>query len=152
MEQPMSIFGNIASAIFGSSAQATPASASSTAGTAPGAPAASAPVPASSLEAAAPGAPAAGAPAKPMSSVDVAVVMDQFAAASKEDLDWRRSIVDLMKLLKLDSSLKARKELATELNYAGNMKDTAAMNIWLHKQVMIKLGANGGNVPPELRD
>ena len=67
-----------------------------------------------------------------------------------EDLDWRKSIVDLMKLLKLDSSLKARKELATELKYTGDMNNSAGMNVWLHKQVMAKLAANGGKVPSDL--
>ena len=133
----MSILGNIMSSIFGSAAQAAPAST---------APAAS---PGADVGASA-GA-TAGATA-PVAQVDVAAIMDKLAAQSKEDLDWRRSIVDLMKLLDLDSSLKARRELASELKYVGNMKDSAAMNIWLHKQVMIKLAANGGNVPPELRD
>jgi HEAT repeat protein len=77
--------------------------------------------------------------------------MDKLAAQSKEKLDWRRSIVDLMKLLDLDSSLAARKQLAEELHYAGDMKDSASMNIWLHKQVMIKLAENGGKVPDELK-
>jgi hypothetical protein len=66
-------------------------------------------------------------------------------------LDWRRSIVDLMKLLNLDSSLAARKELAGELHYTGDTNDSATMNIWLHKQVMQKLADNGGKVPDELR-
>jgi hypothetical protein len=78
--------------------------------------------------------------------------MDGLAALSSERLDWRRSIVDLMKLINLDSSLAARKELAQELNYAGDMNDSASMNIWLHKQVMIKLVDNGGKVPDELRN
>ena len=77
--------------------------------------------------------------------------MDGLAAKSSEKLDWRRSIVDLMKLINLDSSLAARKELAQELNYSGDMNDSASMNIWLHKQVMIKLAENGGKVPDELR-
>jgi len=77
--------------------------------------------------------------------------MDKLAEASSEDLDWRKSIVDLMKLLKLDSSLAARKQLATELHYTGSTKDSAAMNVWLHKQVMIKLAENGGKVPSELK-
>jgi len=75
----------------------------------------------------------------------------QLASQNKERLDWRRSIVDLMKLLNLDSGLSARKELAKELNYAGNTNDSAAMNVWLHKQVMIKLAENGGKVPDELK-
>jgi hypothetical protein len=78
--------------------------------------------------------------------------MDGLAAQSSERLDWRRSIVDLMKLINLDSSLAARKELAQELNYAGDMNDSASMNVWLHKQVMTKLAENGGKVPDELRN
>ena len=77
--------------------------------------------------------------------------MDGLAARSSEKLDWRRSIVDLMKLLNLDSSLAARKELAQELSYTGDTNDSASMNIWLHKQVMTKLAENGGKVPDELR-
>jgi len=75
----------------------------------------------------------------------------QLASQNKERLDWRRSIVDLMKLLNLDSGLSARKELAKELHYTGNTDDSAAMNVWLHKQVMIKLAENGGKVPDELK-
>ena len=128
----MSIFGNIMSAIFGSKAAAAPGTASSTAsGSAPG-------------TAAAP----AGAP---MSNVDVEAVLTKLAAESKEKLDWRKSIVDLMKLLKLDSSFSARKELAKELGYSGDSNDSASMNIWLHKQVMQKLAANGGKVPADLQ-
>jgi hypothetical protein len=111
---------------------------------------------ATSTSAATPGKPAAapGAPGAPsgtaMSTVDVSEVMDNLADESDEDLDWRKSIVDLMKLLKLDSSLGARKQLATEFGYTGNMGDSASMNIWLHKQVMIKLAENGGKVPADL--
>jgi len=83
--------------------------------------------------------------------VDIAAVMDKLADASPEDLDWRTSIVDLMKLLKLDSSLTARKQLASELHYTGSTKDTAAMNMWLHREVMLKLAENGGKVPAELK-
>jgi hypothetical protein len=86
-----------------------------------------------------------------MSSVDVAAVMDGLAAKSKQKLDWRKSIVDLMKLLDMDSSLAARKELANELHYTGDMNDSAKMNIWLHKQVMNKLAENGGKVPEDLK-
>ena len=128
----MSIFGNIMSAIFGSKAAAAPGTASSTApGSAPGS-----------------AAPPAGAP---MSNVDVEAVLTKLAAESKEKLDWRKSIVDLMKLLKLDSSFSARKELAKELGYTGDSNDSASMNIWLHKQVMQKLAANGGKVPADLQ-
>ena len=77
--------------------------------------------------------------------------MDQLAGKATQQLNWRTSIVDLMKLINLDSSLAARKELAQELHYTGDMNDSASMNIWLHKQVMIKLAENGGNVPAELK-
>jgi hypothetical protein len=102
------------------------------------------------------GAPAGGAAATPpanapMSNVDVEAVLTKLAAASKEKLDWRKSIVDLMKLLGLDSSFGARKELAKELGYTGDPNDSASMNIWLHKQVMQKLAANGGKVPADLK-
>ena len=123
----MSIFGNIMSAIFGSKT-AAPAAAAAGAGSSAAAPTAA-----------------------PMSQVDVAAVLTGLAAQNKEKLDWRRSIVDLMKLLKLDSSLTARKELAKELNYSGDMNDSASMNIWLHKQVMQKLAENGGKVPEDLK-
>jgi hypothetical protein len=81
------------------------------------------------------------------SPVDVTAIMDQLASQAKEKLEWRKSIVDLMKLLNLDSSIAARKQLAQELHYSGNMNDSASMNIWLHKQVMIKLAEHGGKVP-----
>jgi hypothetical protein len=82
--------------------------------------------------------------------VDVAAILDGLAAKNPEKLDWKRSIVDLMKLVGMDSSFAARKQLATELHYAGDPNDSAAMNIWLHKQVLIKLSENGGKVPQEL--
>lgn len=129
----MSIFGRISEAIFGSSANAATATPGATA------PAAAAP--------AIPGA----TPGQAMTTIDVGTVLDKMTQDSKESLDWRKSIVDLMKLLKLDSSLTARKELAKELSYTGDMGDSASMNIWLHKQVMTKLAANGGIVPAELR-
>ena len=77
--------------------------------------------------------------------------MDDLAGRATQKLDWRNSIVDLMKLINLDSSLTARKELAQELSYTGDMNDSASMNVWLHKQVMIKLAENGGQVPDELK-
>lgn len=82
--------------------------------------------------------------------IDVAANLEKMAAANKEKLDWKHSIVDLMKLVGMDSSLSARKELAKDLNYTGDTNDSAAMNIWLHKQVMKKLAENGGKVPAEL--
>lgn len=94
-------------------------------------------------------APAGGGGAA-MSDVDVEKVCSDLAAKNKEKLDWKHSIVDLMKLLGLDSSLKARQELAKELKYSGDMNDSAKMNIWLHSQVMHKLAENGGKVSPDL--
>jgi hypothetical protein len=123
----MSVFGNIMSAIFGhGSAQAAGASPT----LAPGAP--------------------SGAPAGTQ-TVDVAAVVDKAAAATGEKLAWRTSIVDLMKALNLDSSLAARKELAKELKYTGDTSDSATMNVWLHKQVMAKLAANGGKLPADIK-
>lgn len=90
------------------------------------------------------------APARPQTPVDVEAVLTGMAAKESQKLNWRTSIVDLMKLLDLDSSLAARKELAQELGYTGDTNDSATMNIWLHKQVMQKLAQNGGRVPPEL--
>src|SRR5262249_38110741 len=148
----MSIFGDIISAIFGSSAKAeTPA-----AGTqAPAAkPAAASPSggPAATIApsgSTGPSAPAAKASA-PARHSDVAAELDGLAKHSKQKLNSRTSIVDLMKLLDLDSSQAARKKLAEELHYTGDTKNSAKMNVWLHKQVMIKLAANGGKVPDEL--
>jgi Domain of unknown function (DUF3597) len=89
--------------------------------------------------------------ARPPPPSMVAAILTKLAASNKERLDWKKSIVDLMKLLGLDSSLAARKELADELHYTGDKNDSATMNIWLHKQVMLKLAENGGKVPDELR-
>ena len=84
--------------------------------------------------------------------VDVEAVLNGMASNNPQKLNWRTSIVDLMKLLDLDSSLQARKSLADELHYSGDKSDSASMNIWLHKQVMKKLADNGGKVPAELKD
>jgi 3-oxoacyl-ACP reductase-like protein len=84
-------------------------------------------------------------------AVDVTAILDGLAAKAGQKLDWRHSIVDLMKLLGLDSSHSARIELANELHYTGDVHDSAAMNIWLHKQVMEKFAENGGKVPDDLR-
>jgi len=137
----MSIFGNIMSAIFKS---ASPAA------TTPPSPAAP-PVSTATTERAddKTKAPATGETAT-LEQVDVAAVLTKLAAQNEEKLDWRMSIVDLMKLLNLDSSLAARKQLARELHYAGDTSDSASMNIWLHKQVMHKLAENGGKVPADL--
>ena len=118
----MSIFGNIMSAIFGRGTAPTSTSSPSL------------------------------APSQSSGKgVDIEAVVSQMASKKKEKLNWRTSIVDLMKVLDLDSSQTARKELAKELHYTGDMNDSAAMNIWLHKQVMIKLAENGGKVPESLR-
>jgi hypothetical protein len=84
--------------------------------------------------------------------VDVVAILTDLASKRKEKLNWRKSVVDLLKLLDLDSSLSARKELAQELKYSGDMNDSASMNLWLHKQVMRKLAENGGKVPDDLKD
>jgi hypothetical protein len=129
----MSIFGKIMSAIFGSKATGAPPG-GAVAGAAPAA-----------------GGGSAAPAAAPAQTVDVAPILDKAVAAKKEKLEWRTSIVDLMKALDIDSSLAARKELAKELGYTGDANDSASMNIWLHKQVMVKLAANGGKLPPEIK-
>ena len=97
-------------------------------------------------------APAASASAAGTSQpVDVEAVLAGMAAQKGGGGNWRTSIVDLLKLLDLDSSLAARKELAKELGYTGDTNDSASMNVWLHKQVMAKLAANGGKLPPEIK-
>ena len=161
----MSIFGSIVSKIFGHAAAApAPAqpgssSSGSVSSSSPASfnnPAATQPAPGASTTQSAPQPGAAPSPSAPSASpsgqsVDVSAVLDGLAANHSEKLDWKRSIVDLMKLLGLDSSLSARQELAKELNYSGSTSDSAAMNIWLHKQVMQKLAANGGKVPDDLK-
>lgn len=127
----MSIFGKIMSAIFGTKADAAPAGGGAAAGT---------------------GSSSGGsAPAAPVATVDVAPILDKAVAAKGEKLAWRTSIVDLMKALDIDSSFAARKDLAKELGYTGDSNDSASMNIWLHKQVMTKLAANGGKLPDDIK-
>ena len=128
----MSLFGKIKDAIFGGKAAAAPAQ----------------PAPSDS---AAPATPAA-APPQEISAVDVEAILNDLSAKSDQTLNWRTSIVDLMKLLGLDSSLAERKSLAQEFGYTGALDGSAEMNIWLHKQVMRELAANGGKVPAELLD
>ena len=142
----MGLLSNLISKIFSHA----PATAVATAPTAAGAPAAQPTVATqpTATAAAAPPMPSAPKPAPPI--VDIAAVMEGLAAKNAEKLDWKRSIVDLMKLVGMDSSLSARKELATELHYTGDMNDSASMNVWLHKEVLKKLAENGGKVPPEL--
>ena len=95
---------------------------------------------------------AAAAASATLPQVDVEAVLNDLASKNPQKLNWKTSIVDLMKLLDLDSSLGERKALAQELGYSGDMNDSASMNIWLHKQVMNKLAANGGKVPADLKD
>ena len=123
----MSIFGKIMGAIFGTKADAAPAGGGAAAGAGSSA------------------GPAGGSAAAPAATVDVAPILDKAVAAKGEKLAWRTSIVDLMKALDINSSFTARKELAKELGYTGDSNDSASMNIWLHKQVMTKLAANGGS-------
>ena len=124
----MSIFGNIISAIFGKGGTASAATTAATGSS-----------------------PAATGTAKPISMDEVRVMIAKIADSQDEDLNWKESIVDLMKLLKLDSSLNARKQLAQELGYTGALNGSAEMNIWLHKQVMTKLAESGGVVPDSLK-
>ena len=153
----MSIFSTIASKIFGHST-AKPAESSAPAQ-------AAMPAPTPAQETGQPNVqtttyyattvPAAGQTPQPAATaqqpVDVEAVLTEMAASAPQKLNWRVSIVDLMKLLGLDSSFAHRKELAAELGYTGDTNDSASMNIWLHKQVMRKLAENGGKVPEDLK-
>jgi 3-oxoacyl-ACP reductase-like protein len=147
----MGILSNIFSKIFPSSHPAV----TNAPAAAPAKPAASAAPaqPQAQPQGQAPAATPAAAPASaPMEQVDVEQILVTMQKSAGQDLNWRSSIVDLLKLLNLDSSLQARKELAAELHYSGDTGDSAAMNIWLHRQVMNKLAANGGKVPADLKD
>ena len=117
----MSIFGSIMGAIFGQGSAQASASPTATPSSPPG------------------------------PTVEVANVVDKAAASTGEKLAWRTSIVDLMKALGLDSSVTARKQLASELKYTGDTNDSATMNVWLHKQIMAKLAANGGKLPADIK-
>lgn len=146
----MSVLGTIMSRIFGHArAEGGPAPAPTSSPPPSAAPGSASPAP-SDRSAPRPSAPPASAPPSG-GDVDVVAVLTEKAAKRTEKLDWRRSIVDLMKLLDLDSSLAARKELARELHYSGDANDSATMNVWLHGQVMKKLAENGGRVPDDLR-
>ena len=151
----MSIFGSIAAAIFGSAAHAEGYPATPAASPAPTASPSTPIVTAANDKGPAPAtnapAPAASPNIVAKTPVDVMAVLDKLDDATDEKLEWSTSIVDLMKLLKLESSLTARKTLAKELGYSGDTKDSAKMNVWLHKAVMTKLAENGGIVPKELQ-
>lgn len=149
----MSIFSSILNKIFPHDHPANTAS-GATAGAAAGPTAAPGSAGAPAGTPATPSTTAAGnsqPPVTPMPTVDVEAVLTKMQDSSGEKLNWRTSIVDLLKLLGLDSSLAARKELASELHYTGNPEDSAAMNMWLHKEVMQKLAENGGKVPDDLK-
>ena len=143
----MKLFNTLMSKIFGKAP--TPASSSGPSTPGAGAPASS-PMPPAGSASTMPAASSGGAPAP--ASVDVNAVLNEMASKNSEKLDWKKSIVDLMKLVGMDSSLTSRKELATELGYTGDKDDSATMNIWLHKQVLKKLAENGGKVPQHLLD
>jgi Domain of unknown function (DUF3597) len=145
----MSVFGNIVSAIFGSkhAASVTAAAGSS----APSSSTGSATATAAGASAPSSGTSAGSAAARPISKADVEAILAKLDEEQDEDYDWKRSIVDLMKLLKLDSGLGARKQLAKELGYTGALDGSAEMNVWLHKQVMTKLAESGGKVPDSLK-
>ncbi len=143
----MSIFSNILNKIFSSGHAATPAP-STTATTAPATAPATAPSPAA---AAAPAAEPAKVAPSGTEQLDVERVLNGLAEKNPQKLNWRTSIVDLLKLLDLDSSLAARKALATELHFTGDQNDSATMNTWLHQEVLKKLAANGGKVPADLK-
>ena len=145
----MGILSNIFSKIFPSSHAAT-APKASTPAAATGA--AAAPTATATATATSGAAPAAAPVSAAIEQVDVEAILNDMAQKSAETLNWRTSIVDLLKLVDLDSSLQSRKELAQELHFTGDMSDSASMNIWLHRQVMNKLAANGGKVPADLKD
>lgn len=132
----MSIFGKIMGAIFGSHADVSSPSMVPSASEPP---------------ATKPSASSNAAGSSAASKVDVAAILDKAVAAKGEELDWKTSIVDLMKALDIDSSLSARKELAKELGYTGDSRDSATMNIWLHKEMMARLAANGGKLPADIK-
>lgn len=152
----MGIFDSIKKAIFGE-AKAADTAAAPTSAPVPGAPpsttsTASASMPAGTLG----GSSTSSAGSAPTSSavqpVDVAPILDKAVTDSGQQLNWKTSIVDLLKALKIDSSLQARRDLANELGYTGDTSDSATMNVWLHKAVIKKLSENGGKVPADLLD
>ena len=143
----MSIFGSIVSAIFGSKHAANVAPAPGATAAPPSSPGTTASAGATPTTGASP----SSSTITPISRADVEVILKKLHDEQREDFDWRKSIVDLMKLLKLDSGLAARKQLAQELGYSGALDGSAEMNVWLHKQVMTKLAESGGQVPDSLK-
>jgi uncharacterized protein DUF3597 len=145
----MSLFETLKNAIFPGSAAAPVAGAS--AGSRPPAPATNTRPGAAVVAPTAATAGAVSVPQEPAAAVDVEAVLEGLNARSPQKLNWRTSIIDLMKLVGMDPSLQHREELATELGYPGDINDSAAMNIWLHGAVMSKLAQNGGKIPPTLQ-
>ena len=159
-EAIMSIFKDILNKLLHRSQSGGSATASATPGTTPSA------TTGTTAQSASPNAPSPGAVPPPgsapapsaaqgqpsLSQVDVEAVMDKAASEAGQPLNWRTSIVDTLKALGIDSSLEHRKALAKELNYTGDMNDSASMNMWLHKRVMQELAANGGKLPKDLTD
>ena len=146
----MGIFDKIKHAIFGEAKAAEPAAAS-----APKAAPAQAPVSPSPAPSQAPTASPAqskAAPTPAAATVDIVPILDAAVKKSGQKLDWRHSIVDLMKAVGMDASLAEREELAAELGYTGDTNDSAKMNMWLHKALMKRLSENGGKVPADLLD
>jgi hypothetical protein len=147
----MGMFTNLMAKIFGHAGVASTATAATPSTTIESATAPSATTPAASAVAPATAAPAATPDAAaPAQTVDATAILDGLAAKNPEKLDWKKSIVDLLKLVDMDSSLSARKQLATELHYPGDENDSATMNVWLHKQVLRELSEHGGKIPREL--
>ncbi|MBB3453560.1 3-oxoacyl-ACP reductase-like protein [Rhizobium sp. BK313] len=147
----MGIFAKIKSAIWGEAKAAEVKPAATQTAAAGGAPTAA---PAQAPSSSAGSAPTAGAQAAPAQAapVDIASILDAAVKKSGQKLDWKHSIVDLMKALGMDASLAERKELAQELGYTGDAGDSAKMNMFLHKALMKKLSENGGKVPADLLD
>jgi len=136
----MSVFGSLMSKILGHSARVSEAKVNAARPSAPAAPAAA---PAATATVAAPAA---------VSMATIEASLEDMAASSKQKLDWRNSIVDLMKLVGIDSDITNRRALAHELGYTGDLNDSATMNVWLHKEVMRRMAESGGEVPANLRD
>jgi len=138
----MSVFGSLMSKILGHSARVSEAKVNAARPSAPAAPAAPAPAPTATATAA----------PKAVSMATIEATLEDMAASSKQKLDWRNSIVDLMKLVGIDSDITNRRALAHELGYTGDLNDSATMNVWLHKEVMRRMAESGGEVPANLRD
>ena len=148
----MGMLNDLMSKIFGHASAAPSATSAPSSTTIESATAPSGTTPAASAVAPATAAPTATSDvaARPVQAADITAILDELATKNSEELDWKKSIVDLLKLVDMDSSLSARKQLAKELNYPGDENDSATMNVWLHKQVLRELSEHGGKIPREL--